>query len=157
MLLLAAVPLSAQRRGYKLGYTPKREVRKVGAKDSEQWNVTDSVKQGEVTPVMSQLHFSGYDKNQNSTTESLFVSNRCDSTITGFKIEIVYRTLDGRVLHKRSVNQRCLLPAGETRRIDFDSWDRQRSFYYKRSAPTRRGGNPYDVVIRLKALRYFGS
>ena len=96
--------------------------------------------------------FSGYEKTLRSSKESFFVTNRSDSTVTRLSLDITYKDMKGRPLDTRSVDLDIDLPAGETRRIDLRSWDRQNVFYYHLSpVPRSTRATPYRVNIRLKA------
>lgn len=95
------------------------------------------------------IRLSGYDKPLRSRRESLFVTNRTPHTITSLTLEIEYSDTRGRQLHKTVRAVKCHIPASETRRIDFPSWDIQQSFYYELSGkPQRADGTPYRVSCR---------
>lgn len=92
---------------------------------------------------------SGYDKPLRANREALFLTNATGATLTGVELEIVYRDLKGRELHRRTVWVKCQLPPGATRRVDFPSWDTQHTFFYVRGiAPRRDRTAPYDIAIR---------
>ena len=96
--------------------------------------------------------FSGYEKTLRSSKESFFVTNRSDSTVSRLWLDITYKDMKGRSLDTRSIDLDIDLPAGETRRIDLRSWDRQNVFYYHLSpVPRSSHATPYRVNIRLKA------
>ncbi len=97
----------------------------------------------------SAVRIAGYDKNRESTRESLFLSNTGTTAIRSITFVINYLDMEGRQLHKRRVTVPCLVPSGETRRLEFKSWDTQNSFYYHRSrVPKRTQATPYDVTIQ---------
>lgn len=96
---------------------------------------------------LTQIAFSGYDKAQQSASESFFITNNTDRTMSGVTMYIEYLMPDGRQLHKRFIRLSCDIPPGETRHADVPSWDSQKTFYYEKSAPSRRGGTPYTVVF----------
>jgi hypothetical protein len=96
---------------------------------------------------LTQLLLTGYDKPLNSDTETFFVTNNTDCDLTTISIEIEYLTLDSRQLHKRFERIKCDIPAGETRKIDIRTWDRQHSFYYHLSTRPRRQATPYTISI----------
>lgn len=97
-----------------------------------------------VTP--SAVRLSGYDKPLTSRTESIFVTNRLGGEITEIEIRLTYSDMSGRMLHETVRSVRTIIPAGETRRVEFPSWDRQQSFYYHRGRKPRTAGvSPYDV------------
>lgn len=97
--------------------------------------------------LLEQIVFSGYEKPQNSGEETFFITNNTDRTMTGVTMYVEYKTTDGRQLHKRYVRLVCKIPPGETRMADLKSWDKQKSFYYEKSTPSKRGGSPYTVVF----------
>lgn len=95
----------------------------------------------------------GYDKTREATHESIFATNHDTMPLTRLTIMIDYRTTDGRQLHRRKVDINCSIPAGETRRLDFPTWDRQHTFYYHRSpAPKRAQATPYTVACTVIAI-----
>lgn len=97
-------------------------------------------------PSDSILHLSGYDKPLRSSRESLFVTNRTCRTIKEISFDVEYLDRHGRQLHKRRVTVRCDIPSGQTRRVEFPSWDTQHAFYYRLSTkPQRADGAPYDI------------
>lgn len=96
------------------------------------------------------LRLSGYDKTLNSRMESLFVSNRLQRDITELELLITYSDMKGRMLHKAVRRIRAIVPAGETRRIEFSSWDKQNTFYYhKGRAPRTKNVTPYKVSCEV--------
>lgn len=98
------------------------------------------------------FQFSGYEKTLRSSKESFFITNRSDSTVNRLAIEITYKDIKGRPLDTRQVEFDVYLPAGETRRVDLSSWDKQNVFYYHRSPmPRSTRATPYRVNIRMKA------
>ncbi len=96
---------------------------------------------------LSQILFTGYEKPQNSSTETFFITNNTDRTMTGITLYIEYLTTDNRQLHKRFVRLSCNIPPGETRLADLTSWDKQKSFHYEKSAQSKRGGIAYKVIF----------
>ena len=103
--------------------------------------------------TLQQIGFTGFDKPQSSDTESFFITNETDRTMTGVTLYIEYLTPDGRQLHKKFMRLSCDIPPGETRKADIRSWDRQNSFYYIKSRPARNAGNPFDV--RFDPIAYY--
>ncbi|MDE6027755.1 MAG: hypothetical protein K2G23_06770, partial [Muribaculaceae bacterium] len=98
------------------------------------------------------IEFSGYDKKLTSSSESFFVTNRSNRTITAIELTIDYLTLDGRQLNKKFHKIQCAIPPGETRMVDVKSWDTQHSFYYEKSAPARAAGTPFTVKFYPSAF-----
>ena len=98
------------------------------------------------------ISFSGYDKTATADKESVFISNNTGETVAGLEFEITYHTPLGEQLHRRKVKASLVIPDGETRRFDFQSWDPQHAFHYAHSIESRRPTSPYDVTIRVSAL-----
>lgn len=96
---------------------------------------------------LNQIVVTGYDKPTSSETESFFVTNKTDCTLASVNLTIEYLTCDSIPMHKRPLFLHCDIPAGETRKIDVKSWDRQKSFHYEKSRESRRGSTPYIVII----------
>lgn len=94
----------------------------------------------------------GYDKKATSATESLFVTNNSGADVEQMTISITYYDLRGRQLHAREVTSDTRVPRGETRKLDFPSWDKQKSFYYHKSGAPRRAATPYDVATTIVEL-----
>lgn len=105
---------------------------------------------------LDQIVFTGFDKPQSSASETFFITNNTDRTLSGINLYIEYTTLDGRQLHKRFVKLSCNIPAGETRMADIPTWDKQKSFFFEKSAPSKRVGTPFRVIFDPVAfyLRY---
>ena len=97
--------------------------------------------------TIDQIGFSGFDKKIGSSTESFFITNNTNRTMTALTLYVDYLTLDGRQLTKKFYKLNCNIPPGETRKVDIESWDTQRSFYYEKSAPAHGGGTPFTVIF----------
>lgn len=106
----------------------------------------------ELEPYISQVEFSGYDKTATSNKETVCITNNTAQTLYSSQLEITYLDMQGRMLHKRSVDIRTEIPAGETRTVSFRHYDAQQSLYYHRSKPPRTHGIPYDIRISLLSL-----
>lgn len=100
--------------------------------------------------------FSGYDKTLRSRSESILALNNSTDTIVSLTIEITYKDMQGRQIHRRRVTSRQVIPPSERRMLTFASWDKQNSYYYFRSEPGRvryQSVMPYQVDIRpIRAL-----
>lgn len=104
-----------------------------------------------LTPAADSISISDYDKPLRSTTETIFVTNRC-STATGLiSITITYLSVNGEMLHKRTVNLPCSVPPGETRQVSFRAWDRQQAYYHHSTRVTPRSHKaiPYKTEITV--------
>lgn len=101
-----------------------------------------------------EVTLAGYDKPLRSRRESFFATNP-DSvrTVCHLWLTATYYDLSGRMLHRRNVAVDCMLPPGQTRRLEIPSWDSQRSFYYYLSEPpVRASGVPYKVTMGIDSL-----
>lgn len=96
---------------------------------------------------LSQIVFSGYDKTISSKIESFFITNKTDCLLESITIEIEYLTTESAQLHKRYERIAYPIPAGETRKIDIRTWDKQNSFFYYLSVKPRRQATPFMVRI----------
>lgn len=102
-------------------------------------------------PSRDSLALAGFEKPLRSVRESLFVTNRSARPVTALEIEVSYYDMHGNLLHRLERTVDVALPSGETRRIEFPSFDRQQLFYYHRS-PLPRGAvkaTPFDVKVRV--------
>ena len=97
---------------------------------------------------LKKCSFSGYDKEATSSRESFIVSNPSEKILTGFKVKINYLDMQGRMLHSRIVEESCIVPPGESRRIDIKSWDTQHVFYYHLGNEPRRVATPFQVEFK---------
>lgn len=105
---------------------------------------------------IDQISFSGFDKPQNSSKESFFITNNTDRQMTGVTLYIEYLTEDGRQLHKRFLRLSCDIPAGETRQAVVESWDKQHSFRYTRSAAPARSPHPATAfIVRFDPVSFY--
>lgn len=103
--------------------------------------------------LFDRVVITGYDKTVNAGKESFFIINNTGRDLAGIELELLYLTLDGRQLHRRCKTLTRVIPAGETLKIDIDSWDTQHSFRYRESeAPKRRQAIVYDIRITPLAI-----
>lgn len=107
-----------------------------------------------VAATEGMVAFSGYEKTLRANRETVFVSNMCSegTDVGGMVFTITYTDIDGRLLHRRRVAVHQEIPSGETRRIDFPTWDRQMTFFYKGSPRPRVPAIPYGVTIDADTL-----
>lgn len=147
LMLFAAIPAPAQRRNSIS--SPK--LRPAGSAASPAQRNAAPYDTVPFRPGM--VVFSGYDKTLRASKETVFVtSHMADSTVEALWFTITYLDTAGRELHRRSRRICVTLPPGATRRIDFPSWDVQRSFYYAGSPPARTSAIPYTVTITPDTL-----
>lgn len=109
---------------------------------------TDTIPCGEGDIVLR-----GFHKPLRSRRESVFATNNTPNDVAALILDITYTDTKGRTLHRQKRTVALDLPKGETRRLDFPSWDRQQVFYYSRSPePPRADGTPFDVRCRVESL-----
>jgi hypothetical protein len=82
----------------------------------------------------------------------MFITNNTDKTLLQVEIDLNYTTTSGNQLHRQIKTVDCNIPPKETRIVEFPSWDKHKSFYYKNSNVPRRRATPFDVSIRLKSI-----
>ena len=158
-ILIIALSLSVffPSEGKKIKTTMK--VDKKGTKASKKNNKTDNGQnnQDEIFIVISceeqpeycdSISFSGYEKEANSSIETVLISNQSDSEIISVEMKVDYLDMKGRLLHSRTITEDQVIPAHETRRVDFKSWDKQKSYYYYLCNEPRKVATPYKVTIR---------
>ncbi|MBJ2198518.1 MAG: hypothetical protein HFJ90_09825 [Muribaculaceae bacterium] len=163
MILSVPAGISARKKGYKLkNISENRQTEAVSTIETRpdtaaQEMVAGSFMVASQCPTcnsgyaLDQIVFTGFDKNQYNAKESFFIINKTDRELTGVSLYIEYITPDRRQLHKRFLKLTCSIPAGETRKADIQSWDTQKSFYYYKSNPSKRKGNPFDVKFDIIA------
>ena len=131
LLLLCAIPFWAQRQSSIRKGLKADKGALVAARDS---GLLDTV-----AATGTEVRFSGYEKTLRSTRETVI-------------FHITYFDAQGRQLHKVRKNLYAGIPPGETRRLDFPTWDRQFAFYYIRSPRPRVSAIPYNVSISPDTL-----
>ena len=155
IILASSFPSEAKKISYRFSAKESKEEKK-GKQTAGSFRVDVSEASSDDKYHLGQISFSGFDKKLNSGSESFFVTNRTDRTMTVIMLEIEYLTPDGRQLHKQFHEVKCHIPPGETRKVDIKSWDTQHSFYYVKSAPAKASGSPFTVRFLPQAfyLRY---
>lgn len=146
ILLLGAIPAEGRRLTRRLP-TPKPD--KTALSDSGR--IVVSIEGDSIAATrLDSLSAKGYDKPVDASAESIFITNGCCSGLLHVTLRITYSDMKGNLLHRRDVDIDCDVPPGETRKLDFPTWDRQRSFYYHGSrAPKRRQATPYRIKAEI--------
>ncbi len=146
LLSLGSLSASAKRqRTMQQRLTPADTAATVGEKES---SAIDTV----TADPGSYVRLSGYDKPLTASKETMHVTNLATKPIAGLTLSISYLDMQDRQLHRVTRSVKCDIPAGETRIIEFPSWDRQKSFYYRHSAKPRRQATPYDITITVDSI-----
>lgn len=101
---------------------------------------------------LKNVKFAGYEKEPNAAVESFILINPTEKHLTGYEVKIDYLDMKGRMLHSRTLKQRCIVPGGETRKIDINSWDKQHTYYYYLGNEPKRVATPYQVKFTPLAL-----
>ncbi len=107
---------------------------------------------GERATSAEPIGFAGYDKPLRGRKETLFVTNRTGKELMGVVFRISYFDSAKRLLHRARHEVGLEVPAGETRRIDLTSWDKQQTFYYRGSKRGRSAGVPYTIEIETDTI-----
>lgn len=104
-----------------------------------------------IVPLKGEIGLYGYEKAQQSATESFFVTNNTDREIMSLVVSISYFNIRGDQLHSRTEVVACDIPPSQTRKIDIKSWDRQKLWYYTGSHARHSDfSNPYDVRFHIE-------
>ncbi len=103
-----------------------------------------------IVPANGEIGLYGYEKAQQSATESFFLTNNTGREIVSIAVSISYFNMRGEKLHSRTEEVKCDIPPSETRKIDLKSWDRQRLWYYFGSHARHTDfSNPYDIRFHI--------
>ena len=94
------------------------------------------------------VRFAGYDKEVNSSKESFLIINESEATLKEIAAEIIYLDMKDRMLHSRTIELKCDIPPGETRRKDIGSWDLQHTYYYYLGNEPKKVATPYKVKLQ---------
>lgn len=106
-----------------------------------------------ITPATGAVRVLGFEKTIRARKESFFMTNNSADTLQSVCLDIEYRDMRGRQLHRRTHWLDAALPPGQTRRFDILAWDRQQTFYYRvHPRPRRRDAVPFDVSITVPAV-----
>ncbi len=101
----------------------------------------------------SKIKIAGYEKAQNSSTESFFVINESDFYLKGINLSIEYLNSNSEQLHQNTMTINCDIPPLSTRSLTVKSWDRQHLWYYHGTQGKHNNHcNPFDVRIRVNYL-----
>lgn len=128
--------------------TIRKGLKEIPRTDSSAIVLCDTLKNASATVV----EISGYDKPLSSHLETFFATNKGDLTIKAINITLNYFDRKNRQLHSVTKTIDCSIPPGETRQISTSSWDKQKSFYYYRSAKPRRQATPYSVTHTINFI-----
>lgn len=113
-------------------------------------NILDSINTGDV-PLnlkVEKVKFAGYEKEVNANSETFLVINDNEEAIIRFKVRIIYKDMQGRMLHSREITEKCMIPAHETRKLDISSWDKQHTYYYYLGNEPKKTATPYKVEFQ---------
>lgn len=98
--------------------------------------------------VSDAIIFMAYDKRGSADKETFFVDNGADIDLQAIELEITYYNDAGKQIDRRLVELNQSFPAKETRKVDIQSWDKQKSFHYINSLPSK-SSIPYTVRFKL--------
>lgn len=106
-----------------------------------------------VAQSLAGISFYGFDKEPNSNIESFILINPSNLEILGFEVKIVYLDMKDRMIHSRTVKEDCIVPPGESRRIDIPTWDKQHTYYYYLGNEPKKVATPFKVTFEPLAFR----
>ena len=141
-LLVLALPLSARTRTTRsklqVSHMPV-EVIKI--------DPADSASIAEVNPEAISLR--GFSKRKSDSKESFLVTNNTNHRLSAVRLLMRYTTLDGQLIHERTVTVPVELKPGETKLTAVKTFDVQRMFYYYAGPKPRKEATPFKVAYRL--------
>lgn len=142
ILLIAVLSLDARTVTSRSNLKVRREV-----KESVDVRLNDTVFQPDSSVVLA-----GYDKMLRSSRETFFLVNGSSRHITAISLTFTYYDMQGRMLHSRTSDIVCDIPAGETRQLSLKAWDTQQLFYFHGSPAPRRAATPYSVAYNIRYI-----
>ena len=107
----------------------------------------DSATISQVNPEVITLR--GFSKRKSDTKESFLITNNTSHRLSAVRLFMRYTTLDGQVIHERTVTVPVTLKPGETQLTAVKTFDIQRMFYYYASPKPRKDATPFKVAYRL--------
>ncbi|MBP3738116.1 MAG: hypothetical protein J6I72_03595 [Muribaculaceae bacterium] len=110
--------------------------------DSTATSATASVDQNLIT-------LRGFNKRKGDARESFLITNNASHRISNPRITLRYSTLDGGMIHERTVTVPIALNPGETRMAEVKTFDVQHTFYYYAGPAPRKNATPFKVAFRL--------
>ncbi|MCH5236581.1 MAG: hypothetical protein J1E95_02140 [Muribaculaceae bacterium] len=154
ILLLVAFTGSITLSAKKIKSTFRIEKENIKNKDNVKaaesdirFDLQDTESPDSLKHFFSEISFAGYEKEISSSVESFLVINGSDKDLSAITVRIDYFDLQGRMIHSRDYTVRSVVPAGQTRKIDIPSWDRQRTYYYYLGNEPKKVATPYKVTI----------
>ncbi len=123
---------------------------KLRLRDDVRFQPTEKVNDT-IVPPMGAIGLYGYEKTQQSATESFFVSNHTEREIESLVLTISYLNMRGELLHSRTEVIKCDIPPSETRKVDIKSWDRQKLWFYVGSHARHNDfSSPFDINFHIE-------
>lgn len=107
-------------------------------------------------PGTDSIAVAGFEKPLRVNKESVFVSNKSSRELISLSLDIIYMDMQGRMLHRIERSLDVTIPPGETRRVEFPSFDTSSLFYYHLSPSSSRAvsATPFDVNITVTRAVY---
>ncbi|MGM9860526.1 MAG: hypothetical protein ACI31C_07200 [Muribaculaceae bacterium] len=107
-------------------------------------------------PGTDSIAVAGFEKPLRVNKESVFVSNYSSRELISLSLDIIYMDMQGRMLHRVERSLDVSIPSGETRRVEFPSFDTSSLFYYHLSPSSSRAvsATPFDVKITVTRAVY---
>lgn len=106
------------------------------------------------SPDAARVRFYGYEKTLRATKETLFIGNNTDSLLSSITFSIRYLDAQHRQIHSRRITLSPSIPPQEIRRVDFPSWDTQKTYYFIDGPAPRKSATPYRVAIQADTIIY---
>lgn len=107
-----------------------------------------------IVPDSGVITVSGFAKPLGSRHESMYLTNRGSRHVRAVRLTLDYRDLSGRQLHNRSDSVGADLPAGQTRHVRLQSFDREGTCCYLHSVNPRSRSRQtvFTVTVRVDSV-----
>ncbi|MBR5101917.1 MAG: hypothetical protein IK092_02190 [Muribaculaceae bacterium] len=96
------------------------------------------------------VSLAGYNKRASDSRESFLITNNTNHNISHVTLLLRYTTLNGELIHERTVTVDVSLKPGETKMASVSSFDKHRAYYYYAGSKPRKAATPFKVAFALK-------
>ncbi|MBQ7690844.1 MAG: hypothetical protein IJT30_06630 [Muribaculaceae bacterium] len=91
----------------------------------------------------------GFNKRLRDSKETFLVTNNTDRRISALRITLRYSTLDGSMIHERTVTIPVMINPHQTQLAEVKTFDTQHQFYYYAGPTPKKSATPFQVAYRL--------
>lgn len=109
----------------------------------------DSLATGQSLPDQTLVTLRGFNKRKSDARESFLITNHATHRMSNPRLTFRYTSMDGGMIHERTVTVPVTLNPGETRLAEVKTFDVQHLFYYYAGPVPRKTATPFKVAFRL--------